>query len=95
MDAAAAPDSDEEQSDQEAHEDEAPAASSAAPTVPRPTTKKELNALRDRFKNTLYLCAHLYKDVSLRDDLRMVVVAVMPYLNEYSTVLDELKASQD
>ena len=61
----------------------------------KPTSKKDLVALRERFQNTLHLCAHLYRDLSLRDDLRMVVNAVRPYLTEYSSVLSALKKSQD
>ncbi|CAL1138956.1 unnamed protein product, partial [Cladocopium goreaui] len=60
----------------------------------KPTSKKELASLRERFQNTLHLCGHLYRDLSLRDDLRMVVNAVRPYLAEYSTVLSALKESQ-
>ena len=61
----------------------------------RPTSKKEMNALRERFENTLHLCSYLYKDLALRDDLRLVVNAVRPYLREYSYVLEVLKESQD
>ena len=67
----------------------------AAAPASRPTSKKEMNALRERFQNTLHLCSHLYKDLALRDDLRMVVNAVRPYLREYSHVLEVLKDSQD
>ncbi len=61
----------------------------------KPTSKSELNQLREKYDNTLHLCAHLYKDLSLRDDLRMVYVAVKPFLDEYSNVLTTLKESQD
>ena len=30
----------------------------------KPTSKKELASLRERFQNTLHLCAHLYRDLS-------------------------------
>ena len=61
----------------------------------RPSTKKEMDKIRERYENTLHLCAHLYKDISLRDDMRMVATAVAPYLTDYTTMLETLKKSQD
>lgn len=61
----------------------------------RPGTQKEMGKLRESFKNTVALCAHLYKDLSLRDDLRMVATATRFFMTEYSDVLHVLKMSQD
>ena len=51
--------------------------------------------LRESFPNTVAVCAHLYKDLSLRDDLRMVATATRFFMTEYSDVLSVLKMSQD
>lgn len=42
-----------------------------------------MNELRERFSNTSALVGHLYHDLTLRDDLQMVFIAVTPYKKEY------------
>lgn len=61
----------------------------------RPQNKKDFEKLRAQFQNTMYLCGHLYKDTSLRDDMRMVACAVDPYIDEYSAALQCQKSSQE
>lgn len=61
----------------------------------RPTTKGELQKLREQFENTMRLVSHLYSDISLRDDLRMVAVATHAYHEEYSFSLKKQSKGQD
>lgn len=60
----------------------------------RPQTKQELSALRGRFENTMHLVAHLYHDLTLRDDMRMVYYAAFHFKREYFQMLQQQK-SQD
>ena len=60
----------------------------------RPQNKKELASLRTRFQNTMHLVAHLYHDLTLRDDMRMVYYAAFHFKKEYSYMLQQQK-SQD
>lgn len=50
----------------------------------RPATRGEMQKLRDRFENSMKLVAHLYKDISLRDEFRMVSIATKSFMVEYS-----------
>jgi len=43
-----------------------------------------MQKLRDRFENSMKLVAHLYKDISLRDEFRMVSIATKSFMVEYS-----------
>lgn len=65
------------------------------PQKDRPESKSELQKLRERFQNTVKLTSHLYKDLSLKDDLRMVSIACHPYMVEYSETLRLQKLSKD
>ena len=60
----------------------------------RPENKSELQKLRERFQNTVKLTSHLYHDLSLRDEVRMVSIACNPYMVEYSETLRLQKLSQ-
>lgn len=83
-------------------EDGAQAAADAAGDNPgeipagmdRPGTKGELQKLRERYSNTLRLVSHLYHDVSLKAEFRMVAGATRAYMKEYATMLDAQKHSQ-
>ena len=70
------------------------AASEPVDVISKPTSKAALQKLREQYSNTMQLVAHLYKDLTLRDDMRMVALAVGPFLEEYKRVLAEQK-SQD
>ena len=63
--------------------------------IDKPKSKTELQALRQRYANTLQLVHHLYKHIELRDDMRMVACAVYWYMHEYTTTLDAQKKSQE
>lgn len=63
--------------------------------INKPTSKTELQALRQRYTNTMHLVHHLYKNIDLRDDIRMVACAVYWYMHEYTTTLDDQKKSQE
>ena len=54
-----------------------------------------MQKLRDRFENSMKLVAHLYKDISLRDEFRMVSIATKSFMVEYSKTLEQQKISQD
>lgn len=60
----------------------------------KPENKSELQKLRERFQNTVKLTSHLYHDLSLRDEVRMVSIACNPYMVEYSETLRLQKLSQ-
>ncbi len=60
----------------------------------RPSTKNEMSKLRERFQNTMKLVAHLYHDVSLKDEFRMVACATRAYMIEYSETFEAQKTSQ-
>ena len=60
----------------------------------RPTSKNELQKLREGFQNTMGLVAHLYRDVSLKDEFQIVYIATSAYLDEYSNTLAAQKESQ-
>ncbi|CAE7909655.1 unnamed protein product, partial [Symbiodinium necroappetens] len=56
----------------------------------RPQSKQELNKIRESLGNTQQLCAHFYRDRSLRDDLLLVSTASRPTMAEYQqTLLDQ------
>ena len=63
--------------------------------IDKPRSKTELQALRQRYANTMHLVHHLYKNTELRDDIRMVAYAVYWYMDEYTTTLDFQKKSQE
>lgn len=91
---------DDDDADEEMHEEHDDATGPGQQTKigqdrHRPGTQKEMGKLRESFPNTVAVCAHLYKDLSLRDDLRMVATATRFFMTEYSDVLSVLKMSQD
>ena len=86
------PEQENEQVGEAAPSEDKPEAVGTATT--RPTTKAAMQELRDRFGNTLALTAHLYHDLDLRDECRMVYIATLPYLHEYTGGLASQK-SQD
>lgn len=58
----------------------------------RPQTKSEMQKLREKFENSMKLVAHLYHDLTLRDEMRMVFTAVTPYMKGYSKALEDQKS---
>ena len=60
----------------------------------RPTSKTELQKLREGFQNTMGFVSHLYRDVSLKDEFQIVYIATSAYLEEYSDTLAAQKESQ-
>ena len=75
-------------SDQGSHDEAAPEdvehAAGDADQLPagedRPMSKGELQKLRERYSNTLHLVSHLYHDVSLKAEFRIVAGATKAYL---------------
>ena len=59
-----------------------------------PQSKSELLKLRQSFKNTMHLCARLYADRSLQEDLRMVRAASGPVMHEYHDTLQRQKSQE-
>ena len=85
--------------DQESGDDEDPDGERANTLVgdvqgSLPQTKSELQKLRQTFGNTMRLCAHLYADRALQEDLRMVSAACGLVNHEYHAILLQQK-SQD
>ena len=60
----------------------------------KPSTKTALQALREKYGNTMKLVSHLYKDLTLRDDMRMIACGIHWFLVEYTSALEQQK-SQD
>lgn len=85
---------DEDNVDMEQDGDDNAGAGEDNPAVLRPKTRAELNQMRQRFENTMKLVAHLFHDLSLQTDLRMVSEAAKPLMEEYSKSLKQMSLGQ-
>ena len=61
----------------------------------RPTTRQELNALRQKFSNNQTLAYHYYQDPMLQMELKILFLGAYYLMKEYQTTIEEQKAGKD
>ena len=76
-----------DQSGDEAEGDGDAATPSGPAPEQRPTSRADMKKLHEQFQNNMAMVTHLYRDLALKDELRMTFIAVEPYMNEYSQTL--------